>query len=215
MSAKDWVKKIHEWLEEGKDTSQDLVGLPWEVKEEKMGETTIIVAEHPKVAFPIFVKIGGGFISLFIDLGIETDALDVKERMKIYKTLLKINGRLNLFKAALGGEEENVISMVDLDMASLSREEFNDALTALIVGSHTVISALGYSEEFQKALMQRLLGMISERLNRGESMEDVREFLVNRVGMGEEEANVLLKGIEETLEKKEGEVKERTSHYIS
>lgn len=215
MVSEDWVKKIETWLEEGRDSSRDLVGLPWEVKEEKMGDTTIIVAQHPKVAFPIFVKIGGGFISLFIDLGIETDAMDVKERMKIYKTLLKINGQLNLFKAALGGEEENVISMVDLDMTSLSKEEFNDALTALLIGSHTVITALGYSEEFQKALMERLLGMISERLGRGESMEEIKDFLMKRVGMGEEEANELLEGIEETLEEKKNEAREKTSHYIS
>ncbi len=215
MKSEDWVKKIHSWLEIGKDTSRELVGLPWEVKEERMGETTIIVAQHPKVAFPIYIKIGGGFISLFIDLGIETDAMDVKDRMKIYKALLKINGQLNLFKVALGGEEENVISMVDLNMTSLSKEEFNDALTALLIGSHTVISALGYSEEFQKALMQRLLGMISERLSRGDSIEDVKNFLVNKVGMGEEEADELLKDIKETIEKKEGEERERTSHYIS
>ncbi|MCD6383528.1 MAG: DNA-binding protein [Thermoplasmata archaeon] len=215
MEEESWAEKIKKWLEEGRDSSKELVGLPWEVKEERMGDMNLIVAQHPKVPFPIYVKVGGGFSSLFIDLGIETDAMDVKERMKIYKKLLKVNGQLNLFKVALGGDEENVIAMVDLDLTSLSREEFNDALTALLIGSYSVISSLGLSEEFQKSLMERLKGMVLERMKRGESMKEIEDFLVKKVGMERNEAEEILEEIGKMVDEEEVSAEEKTSHYIS
>ncbi|MEO2151684.1 MAG: DNA-binding protein, partial [Thermococcus sp.] len=81
---------------------------------------------------------------------------------------------------------------VDLDTSNLGKAEFNDALSALLVGLLSAVSALNLEEEFEALLKERVLAMVYERLRKGASREELLDFLVSRVGMPENEALALL-----------------------
>ncbi|EEB75062.1 hypothetical protein [Thermococcus sp. AM4] len=190
------VEAVLEWLRSGRDDAEDIVDLPWEVK--KVGENHY-VAEHPKIPFTLNVVFADGFIRLAVPSGIETIAMRLEERIRTYHTLLVLNERMNMLKFTLSGMNDEVTLRVDLDEKSLGKEEFNDALTALLVGMNVLMDSLGLTEEFQEAIFERLSMMIIERLQRGMSEAEIMNFLVKKVGMTKEEAKALLNEIKRAM----------------
>lgn len=188
--------QILEWLRMGRDEAEDIVDLPWEVR--KVGETHY-VAEHPKIPFLLNIVFADGFIRLAAPSGIETIAMRLEERLKTYHTLLVLNERMNLLKFTLSGMNDEITLRVDLDEKSLGKEEFNDALAALLVGMNVLMDSLGLTEEFQEAIFERLSMMIIERLQRGMSEAEILRFLTKKVGLDIEEARALLSEIKKVM----------------
>jgi len=200
----DWFSTIKDWLQQGDDSSKNLVDLPWEiVKEGTEDDYKYLYAEHPRVPFRIIIYVNPYFANMYIVTDIETDALDIKDRMKIYKELLHMNSDSNLYKVGLMGNSDNIIVAVDLDLASLNKEEFNDALTALVMGTYKVIETLGLEEEFEEEFLKNLAYIIIDMLNSGKTHEEVEEFLVKRVGLTKDDASQLLKTILDYTRKSE------------
>lgn len=188
--------QVLEWLKAGRDDAEDIVDLPWKV--EKAGEGHY-VAEHPKIPFILNVVFADGFIRLAVPSGVETIAMRLEDRVKTYHTLLVLNERMNMLKFTLSGMNDEITLRVDLDEKSLGKEEFNDALTALLVGMNVLMDALGLTEEFQEAIFERLSMMIIERLQKGASEREIIDFLTKKVGMSENEARALLNEIRKAM----------------
>ncbi|MFW3145592.1 MAG: DNA-binding protein [Thermoplasmatota archaeon] len=201
----EWTEKISKWLTEGKDGAELLIDYPWDIQTsgiEGQPDKTLITASHPKIPFNVEVVVGKHFANLVINPIIPTDAMEATERMRIYKKLLHLNSDLNLMKAGLIGYEDNPIIQVDLDLNSLGKEEFNDALTLLIVGAHNLIKILGLTEEMQEFMANRFLAIVAVKLQSGESEESILDFLVHRGGLDEESAKNLLQQTNSLLEQR-------------
>ncbi|WP_010480091.1 hypothetical protein [Thermococcus zilligii] len=188
--------QVLEWLKAGRDDAEDIVDLPWSVKQ--VGENHY-VAEHPKMPFLLNVLFMDGFVRLVVTSGIETIAMELRDRVKTYHTLLVLNERMNMLKFTLSGMNDEITLRVDLDEKSLGKEEFNDALTALLVGMNVLMDALGLTEVFQEAIFERLSMMIIERLQKGASEREIIDFLTRKVGMPESEARTLLSEIKKAM----------------
>ncbi|NJE49635.1 DNA-binding protein [Thermococcus sp. 9N3] len=180
---------VLDWLRSGKDDANDIVDLPWEVKQL---EPNLYVADHPKMPFTLLLSFGEGFIRLLAPMGLETFSMTKDEKLKVYHALLRLNAEINLMKFLLMGMNDDVYLAVDLDTSNLGKAEFNDALSALLVGLLSAVSALNLEEEFEALLKERVLAMVYERLRKGASREELLDFLVSRVGMPENEALTLL-----------------------
>jgi hypothetical protein len=183
------AKEILDWLRAGRDDANDIVDLPWDVKQL---EPNLFMASHPRMPFNLLVAFDEGFVHLLVPLGLETFSMAKDDKLKVYHALLRLNGEVNMMKFTLMGMNDDVYLAVDLDLKSLSKEEFNDALTALLFGLLTAVSALGLEEDFQRALQERVLAMVYERLQRGASRKQLLEFLTVRVGMNQRDAESLL-----------------------
>ncbi|WP_297508376.1 DNA-binding protein [Thermococcus sp.] len=181
--------QVLEWLRAGRDDAEDIVDLPWDVKELENG---LYVASHPKMPFDLLVSFDDTFVHLAVPLGLETYSLSNEDKLKVYHTLLRLNGEINLMKFSLTGMNDEVYLLADLDLKSLTKGEFNDALTALLFGLLTAVSALGLEEEFKQLLMERIVAMVYERLQQGKKRKELLDFLVSRVGMERKDAEALL-----------------------
>ncbi len=188
------------WLRAGRDDAEDPVDLPWSVKEVGKGQ---YVAEHPKVPFLLNVLFPDGFVRLAVPSGIETIAMNLEERVKTYHALLVLNERLNLIKFTLSGVNDEVTLRVDLDEKTLGKDEFNDALTALLVGMGVLMDTLGLSEQFNEAIFERIALMVLERIKKGASEEEIVKFLTQKVGMKPEEAEALLNEIKKSMKEED------------
>lgn len=212
---KDWAETIKKWLEEGKDNSKDLIGLPWDIDVGEEDNYHYIVAQHPKIPFAITIYINEYFANLYIITNIETDSMELVDRMHIYKSLLHMNSDSNLFKVGLMGNTDKIVNAVDLDLKSLGKAEFNDALSALVAGTYKVIQDLDLQDDFENQMFERLADMILQKLNEGMTKDEVREFLTRRVGMDKEEAESLVNSIIEHISKSEEKNEAGTLNYIS
>ena len=124
-ATKDEVIK---WLEGKDDSTGNLVDIPWKIQD----FDKYLVLENEKIPFSIYLVFEGTVLRIFLRTGIETAVIDTQERLGIYRTLLLLNRQLDLVKFMLDGMNEEVISRVDLEMVSLSKEELNVGLNTLL-----------------------------------------------------------------------------------
>lgn len=200
---------VLEWLKEGVDTAEDIVDLPWAVKEL---QPNVYVAEHPRMPFSLLVMFSDEFVHLIVPLGLETFSMSKDDKLRVYHALLQLNDQVNLMKFTLAGMDDEVYLRVDLDKKTLGKEEFNDALTSLLIGLLSAVSALGLERAFQQEVLDRIVAMVIERLQKGATREELMRFLIVRVGMPEGDAKSLLDQIFKA--KVEAEEREREVGYL-
>ena len=181
-----------------------MLDIPWDVvRSEEEDEHEVITATHPKIPIPIGIHVTKQFAHITMETGVPTDAMTVEDRMRLYKKLLHMNTNLVLMKTGLVGEEHKVVISVDLDLASLNKSEFNDALTALIFGAPGVIDALGFTDELSEMMITKVAEMVAEKIMGGEDEKAIMEFLIHRVGMEGIAAKEFMKSVLESIGKHE------------
>jgi hypothetical protein len=181
-----WTEVISLWLKEGEDGAENLLDYPWDIEIKPVEgpmEREVVIATHPKIPFNVEVVVSKHFTNLVINPLIPTDALPAEERMRLYKKLLHLNTDLNLMKAGLVGYDDKAVIQADLDLESISKHEFNDALTLLIVGAQNLINILGLQEKVQVFMVERFRQFIAMKLASGEDEDDILDFLTNRGGL--------------------------------
>ena len=188
--------KVVEWLKSGTDSAKDIVDLPWTLRELQPGT---YLAEHPRMPFSLMVVFSEEFVHLIVPLGLETLSMSIEDRLKVYHTLLRLNDGVNMMKFTLSGMNDEVYLRVDLDKKTLGKGEFNDALTALMVGLMSAVSELGLEESFAREVFNRIVEMIVERMQRGASRGDLMKFLTVKVGMSPEDAESLLDQVTDAM----------------
>jgi len=211
----EWTEKFRNWLEQGREGAEKLLEYPWDVEVKEIeGDPPkdLIIASHPKIPFNIEVVVGKHFANLVINPIIPTDAMDATERMRIYKKLLHLNTDLNLMKAGLIGYDDNPVIQVDLDLESLNEQEFNDALTLVIVGAHNMIKILGLANEMQEFMLQRYKAIVTSKLTDGETKDTILDFLMNRGGLDRDSAQKI---VDLTMEEIAQNVEEQDKKDVS
>ncbi|RLF49636.1 MAG: hypothetical protein DRN20_01660, partial [Thermoplasmata archaeon] len=114
-----WTAKIKKWLESNAKKSELIRG-SWEVEVESEDEFDVITARNPTFPFKITIFVSEHVATLAINTGMSTDEFDVADRMKMYKKMLHLNADYSLVKTGLLGEDDEVVVLVDFDLASLS-----------------------------------------------------------------------------------------------
>ncbi len=192
---------ILQWLTAGEEGAMDIVDLPWKVEEIDRG---VYVAEHPSIPFTLLVMFTDRYVKLVVPTNLRVNEFDLNDRLFIYETLMMLNDKINMMKYSVGGDDNQVRIRVDLDKSSLGKEEFNNALTSLVIGLLVGVSALGLEEEFLQRVLSRIVDMLVYRIESGATEQELMDFLTLEVGMDEEEAKELLgavlKAMEEELE---------------
>ena len=199
MINEKWTAKVKKWLEEGHDNAEEILGVPWDVTLAETEKYDYIRASLPSIPFGIDIHVGEEFIALYLDMKYPTDVLEVKEKMRLYKKLLVMNINFNTMKTTLSGDEDSVVICVDLDLASLNKLEFNNALTSLVLGSTQVIKILELGDEIYKYMMARTMHAISEMHKGGKSKGAIKDYLLNRVGVDEDMASAMLKELPDAV----------------
>ncbi len=184
------------WLTSGHEDAADIVNLPWSVHEKDIG---LYSAEHPSVPIRLIMKFTEGFIHLMVPTEIYTSGMDDEEKAAKYRQLLELNETIYMMKFGLDGLDGQVMLRIDLDKETLGKEEFNDALTALVIGMFSGGSVLGTEKDFLEKISERIVATLVDRIEKGASEDELMEFLTNRVGMDELSTSTLLGAVKEYL----------------
>ncbi len=186
---------IEKWLKEGSEDAQDLVDLPWNVER----DNNTLVAQHPKIPFILNVIEDENFIRLRVYTGIETAVEDIKERLRITRALMILNGGVDYLKFALEGINEEVVLQVDIGKKYFNKDIFEDSIASILTGMYMMVKALDMEEEFRDELFARLVGMVKDRLSDGASRDDLIKFLTNRVGLNKKDAEQVVDEIMKSM----------------
>jgi hypothetical protein len=211
-----WTEIISTWLKEGEDGADKLLDYPWDIEIKPVEgpiEREVVIATHPKIPFNVEVVVSKHFTNLVINPLIPTDALPAEDRMRLYKKLLHLNTDINLMKAGLVGYDDQPIIQADLDLESISKHEFNDALTLLIVGAQNLINILGLQEKVQNFMVERFRQFVALKLESGETEDDILDFLINRGGLEKDVAKELYKQVTKVVNGVEKVEEEESKEY--
>lgn len=180
--------QVIQWLAGGDETSTNLVDIPWKVR----NLDKFLVLESDKVPFSLFLSFEEKTVKIFFRTGIETAVLENQPRLAIYRTLLLLNRQIDLVKFMLDGMNEEVVSRVDLELEGLTKAELNEGLNTLLSSIYLMIRALKLEEQFQAEVTQRMVMMVQDMINQGKSRDDIENYLVAKVGLSKEDAEILL-----------------------
>ncbi len=194
---KKTMERVVEWLEE-EGSGKSLVNQKWDIT--PIEGTDIIMASTEGLPFSIGIDVTEKFVNLVIYTGIETAVLPNQDRLKLYRDLLLLNNDNEMMKLLLAGREETIGIRVDLDILTLGKMEFNDALSSLIIGAEALRTTLssgvpGQTDENEQKAIEDI---IASELESGKSKESIVKDLVS-AGMPKEDATAIVKEIADKL----------------
>jgi len=184
----NYKEEIKNWLTSGTGMKNDLLDMVWNMRESDGN----LIAENPKLPYTLFIEFHDDFVSLVISTGIETALLDSIQRLDFARKLLILNDGVNFVKFALSGENEEIVLKIDLDLSSIDKKEFGDALMAMVTSLYLMIREFKLEEEFSNMVRDHIIAMINEKISEGLSREELLEFLIKKVGLDENDANKIL-----------------------
>jgi hypothetical protein len=183
-----WADEFIKWFEEVKTDSKRPLDDHWDVDSKEMEKSIWIRAENPKEPYSIHVRISSGFASLIVFTGFETAVMDPQKRLDFYRKLLILNDKWKMVKFTLGEKGDDIILKTDLNLKSLNRGEFSDALSVTMIGMSEMISELGFEETYSHAQMIHVAEIIKSRDKNGESIEQIAKYLMDTFGVSREAA---------------------------
>ncbi len=188
-SSRVGLETIKEWLEEGKDNPDTLVDLKWAIIEEKKEQERLVSlrASHPSLPINLLIllltpqRLAKAGVIQTIRLVIETDIptvdLDPQEKLFVYRDLLS-SSRLPLVKFYIYGEHHFIGIAVDLDLKSLSKAEFNDALAMLMAAYLYLRKNEAFTRYLRREELMMLAKLVVNYIRKGASKEEIIEYLV-------------------------------------
>ena len=183
---------ILKWFREEHD-SDLLIDKKWLVQESQDGKS--IFAQMDELPFGIGVEFIGDFADLILYSNVETATMSKDERLEIYRKLLIMNDENHMVKATLAGRNDEIALRTDLDLKSLGKEEFNDAIVSIIVGAVEIQKILGIKGEDEEEETERIIEFVLNALQT-KSKEEVVKMLIERTGMEEKDAKEIVDKIQ-------------------
>ncbi len=184
-------KDILKWLK-GKKDSDMLIDREWFVQES--GDGNVIFAKMDALPFGIGVRFIDSYAELILYTNFETATLSKDERLEIYRKLLILNDENHMVKATITGRNDEIALRTDLDLKSLSREEFNDAIVSIVIGAVSFQEILGIKGEDEEEEAERIIEFVLDALQT-KSEKEVVDMLVEKTGMKREDAEEIVKKV--------------------
>ena len=191
------MEKIIEWMKEDKGDER-YVDLAWEVT--RIEDTDQFVAGTEGLPFKIVLDFGEYFLSIVLYTEIETATMPNDERLKLFRDLLLINQEHSLMKFFIDndeyGREENIGLRVDLDLATLGKEEFDDALGSLMIGAHVLDNLVGDDESDDDDGLEKIINSIADELLMGKNKKQLIDELMSYGATKDQAVDIVEKAAE-------------------
>ncbi len=200
MNKEEWANAFIKWFKEVKEHSKMPLDEEWDAEVIERNEKILIKASNPKQPLDVYVEIAGNFATLYIYPGIETATLDNPQRLKIYRDLLLLSDNWRMVKYVLAGDEDEIVIKTDLDLATLGREEFSDAVAVTLLALNDLVRKLGLEDKYKEAQLIHIIEIIKKKREEGITKEEIVEYMIKTFGIGRDIANEIVKNVLEERE---------------
>jgi len=140
------LTKIRNWFSEGDDDSDWIIDEEWKLTELNE-KTEDFAVSHENLPFDIGIYIKREIVKLIVYTDLKTKKWSVEGQRDIYRDLLIRNNKDLFTKYYLVGENNRVAVRTDINLLSYNKEEFNDALQAVILGTKWLLNKTGALED--------------------------------------------------------------------
>ena len=185
---------IEKWLKEGTDDAKNIIDLPWNVQreEDKENDAIVLVAKHLRFPMPIVFRIDDYNTTVMLEIDYATDSMDPKQRMEIYRNLLKINTELPYIKVGLIGDDLYVILVGEIETKIVDHDVLNNYMEIVVNGLYKVASSLGLEEDLIQLTMENIVSFVDEKRKSGMKKEEIENYLAKKLGMPKNEVSSII-----------------------
>ncbi len=185
---------IEKWLKEGTDDAKNIIDLPWNVQreEDKENDAIILVAKHLRFPMPIVFRIDDYNTTVMLEIDYATDSMDPKQRMEIYRNLLKINTELPYIKVGLIGDDLYVILVGEIETKIVDHDVLNNYMEIVVNGLYKVASSLGLEQDLIQLTMENIVSFVDEKRKSGMKKEEIENYLAKKLGMPKNEVSSII-----------------------
>ena len=100
-----------------------------------------------------------------------------------------------MVKYALVGEDEEIVIITDLDLVSLSRDEFSDALTVTLFAMNDLVKKLNLEDIYEEAQLIHVADLILQKAKSGKSKEEIVSFIAKTYKLSKDIAEEIVSEI--------------------
>ncbi len=196
---------IEKWLREGTDDAKSIIDLPWDVKreEDKENDVIVLVAKHLRFPMPIVFRVDDYNTTVMLEIDYATDSMEPKERMEIYRNLLKINTELPYIKVALVGDDLYVILIGEIETKMVDHDVLNSYVEVVLNGLYKVASSLGLENDLIQLTMENIVSFVDDKRESGMKKEEIENYLAKKLGMPKSEVTSIIDKIYKETAKSE------------
>lgn len=195
----EWADRFIQWFEEEKADSDKPLDEHWDVHREsqKDGEGNDIIwiiAENPRVPYKILVQVWKGFATFIVHTSLETeptitflkdsDMTGEQKKLKIYRDLLLLNDDWRMVKFVIAGDNKEIRLKTELNLHSLNREEFSDALSATLFAMTDLFTTFGLEDRLEEAQQMHILDIIQTKASEGNTKEQIVAYIARTFKVG-------------------------------
>ncbi len=190
---------IEKWLKEGSDDADNIIDLPWEVDKEvdKEDGSILMVAKHLRFPIPLLFRVDDYNTTIILQINYATDSLDSKERMEIYRNLLKINTEIPYVKVGLVGEDLYVVLVGEIETKAVDHDLLNDYMEVLMNGLYKVASSLNLEEDLLNITLENIVSFVDNKKKSGMKKSEIEEYLAKKLGMPKKQVSEIVNKIYE------------------
>ncbi|NPA74546.1 MAG: hypothetical protein GXO25_00495 [Euryarchaeota archaeon] len=194
---------IEKWLREGSDDAKNIIDLPWKIEKTIDQESGAIslVATHLRFPLPIIFRVDDYNTTVIVNLGVGTDSMDVRDRMEIYRDLLRINTQIPYAKIGLVGDDLDVVIYEEIETCLVQHDILNNYMEILINGLFNVAKTLGLEQELVQLTIDNIVSFIENKKNAGMSREEIEKYLMKKLAIPFQSAKQLVDQVYKDSEK--------------
>ncbi len=196
---------IEKWLKEGTDEAENIIDLPWDVEKEVNEEDgyILLLAKHLRFPIPLLFRIDDYNTTIAMQINYATDSLDTRERMEIYRNLLKINTEIPYVKVGLVGDDLYILLFGEVETKAVDHDLLNDYMEVLMNGLYKVATVLNLEEDLLNLTLENIVSFVDNKRKSGMKKNEIEEYLAKKLGMPKEQVSEIVNKIYEASDKRE------------
>lgn len=136
------IERIKQWFDEKDDNSDMIIDEKWDMHDLN-GDSRSFAVSHNNLPFEIGLYIERDAVQITVYSNLETSCWEMEQQRDIYRDLLIRNNKDLFIKYFLAGENGTVALRTEINVENFNKEEFNDALQAVIFGSQWILRKMG------------------------------------------------------------------------
>jgi hypothetical protein len=189
--------KVKKWLENTISSSESAVDHGWTVEVSQDNEKHMTI-DTPQMPFKILVQVDDDLTYCAFITAINTKGMGPEMIEPVFRGMLAQNRFMGLSKFCLIGDNDSICLRTDLYTNHMSKDEFNLALEAVILGGRWLIAELGQTED-ENRQAKEMTSLGTAELLKGTSMEEVVAKMV-KAGFSEDKAKKFVNTLAKELE---------------
>ena len=200
----DKANLIEEWLKKGDDNKDDIIDIPWDVDREDKKDEINLFAKYPRFPFDLVFKIKDDITVIVLNMKISMNFFDdLQKKLKIYHTLLALNGEIPHLKFSLLGENSTIVIISEIETSKIDYNIFADQINMMFFAANDMVQNLDLRDMVSAIWVLDVRDIIKEKIKKGSNEDKIISYLKRKLKVSAKMAREMIIDAKEDMKNEE------------